>query len=320
MAIRTDDPAAQTPKDGRKRKAPVRGIALLLLALFAALGAALLLTRYMDARVAAARVPTTKIVVAAVDIPVAEPIQRDWLKAVDWPAAARPEGAAADPAAIAGRVAMVPIARGEAVLPSKLVMAGPRSGLATIVPEGMRALAVKVDEVVGVAGFVHPGDHVDVIVTMKPRDDGSTPYVSRIVLQNVQVLAVGKDIELRGKEAKEAKPVTVATLLVSSEESERLALSTDRGHILLALRGIGDEELSDTRGITPPVMLLTSAPEPPKPPPAVATRVRTRREIPARQQPPPPVAAKPPREKQMVEVIRGDLYERRAFETQERQP
>jgi pilus assembly protein CpaB len=316
MLNRSDDPQSQAAKDARRRKIPVRGLALLVVAIAAAVGAALLLTRYMDARVAAARVPTIKIVVAAIDIPVAVPIEPDWLKTVEWPAAARPEGAVSDVASVVKQAAIVPIHQGEAVLSSKLVVAGARSGLVTLVPPGMRAVAVKVDDVIGVAGFVHPGDRVDVIVTMKPRDDG--PFASKIVLQNIRVLSVGKDLELRGKDAKEAKPVTVATLMVTGEDSERLALSADKGHILLALRGLGDEELADTRGVTPPVLMATGAPEPPK---AVAAseRPRTRPRPRELERPPPPAAAQA-RDKQVVEVIRGDLFEKRAFEAREPRP
>lgn len=315
MALRTEDPQTQLPKEARKKRTALRGVVFIVLALVAAAGVALLLTRYMESRLAAARVPTTKIVVARVDIPVADPIKPEWLETIDWPAASRPDGAVADPALLAGQVATVPIKRGEAVLPSKLVIAGARSGLATIVPEGMRAVAVKVDDVIGVAGFVHPGDSVDVIVTMKPRDDAS--FVSKIVLQNIRVLAVGKDIELKGKDAKEAKQVTVATLMVTSEESERLALSTDKGHILLALRGIGDEEHADTRGITPPVLLQnTSVPEPAKADARIAAAKRRPKPVPARQE----IPAAAARERQVVEILRGDLYEKRAFDAQEKRP
>jgi pilus assembly protein CpaB len=316
MMIRSEDPQPQTPKERRKRKIPIKGIVFLTVAIVAALAAAVLLTRYMDARVAAARVPTTKIVVAAIDIPVATPIKPEWVQAVDWPAAARPEGAAGDPAAIVNQVAVVAISRGEPVLPSKLAIAGgARSGLATLLPEGMRALAVRVDDVIGVAGFIHPGDRVDVVVTMQPRQDGN--FISKIVLQNIKVLAVGKDIEHRGKDAREAVPVTVATLMVTSEEAERLALSADRGRILLALRGVADEVFADTRGITPPALLLTSAPEPPKPEVVAAppVRARARREV-ARNDPPPAA----PKEKQTIEILRGDLFEKRSFEAQEKRP
>jgi pilus assembly protein CpaB len=314
MALRTEDPQTQLPKEGRKKRTALRGVVFIALALVAAAGVALLLTRYMESRLAAARVPTTKIVVAKVDIPVADPIKPEWLETIDWPAAARPEGAVANPALLTGQVATVPIKRGEAVLPSKLLVAGARSGLATIVPDGMRAVAVKVDDVIGVAGFIHPGDSVDVIVTMKPRDEA--PFVAKIVLQNIKVLAVGKDIELKGKDAKEAKQVTVATLMVTSEESERLALSTDKGHILLALRGLGDEEYAETRGITPPVLLQTSAPEPTAPAKiATGARARPRRDPPRQE-----IPAAAARDRQVVEILRGDLYEKRAFDAQEKRP
>jgi pilus assembly protein CpaB len=315
MALR-EDTQPPLPKDGRKRKTPIRGIVLMVVAVAAAVGAALLLTRYMDARVAAARIPTSKVVVARVDIPVASPIKLEWLAPVDWPASARPEGAVSDPAVVVGKVAAAAISRGEAVLPSKLVTAGgARSGLATILGEGTRAVAVRVDDVIGVAGFIHPGDRVDVIVTMKPKDEA--PFMSKIVLQNVRVLAVGKDLEIRGKDAKEAKPVTVATLMVTSEESERLALSADKGKILLALRGLGDEELAETRGITPPVLMLTAPPEPPKPAVAAAKpAARPRPAVTARQQ----VVPEAPTQRQVVEILRGDLFEKRSFEAQEKRP
>ncbi|BDG01205.1 Flp pilus assembly protein CpaB [Anaeromyxobacter oryzae] len=313
MAIRSEDTQPQPPPGKHKKSVPVRGIVLLTLAVVAAIAAAALLTRYMDARVAAARVPTTRIVVAAVDIPIATPIKAEWLQQVDWPATARPEGAVADPAALVNQVCVVTVYRGEPVLSAKLASgAGARSGLATLVPEGMRAVAVRVDEVVGVAGFIHPGDHVDVIVTMQPRQEA--PFVSKIVLQNIKVLAVGKDIEHRGKDAREAVPVTVATLTVTSEEAERLALSASKGHILLALRGLTDELYADTRGITPPVLLATAAPEPP---PVVAAAHRPAGR-PAPRAVVPAAAAAP--NKQVIEILRGDLYEKRAFEAQETHP
>ncbi len=205
----------------------------------------------------------------------------------------------------------MPITRGEAVLPTKLAAAGARSGLATLLPGGMRAVAVRVDDVVGVAGFLHPGDRVDVIVTMQPRD--GAPFTSKIVLQNVKVLAVGQHLELRGKDAEKANPVTVATLKVTGDESERLALSASKGQLLLTLRALGDEELVETRGVIPPVLYAgASSPEPQHAAPApVASKPRTRG--------PKAVAApKPPeKEKQVVEILRGDLYEKRNFDAKE---
>jgi pilus assembly protein CpaB len=110
--------------------------------------------------------------------------------------------------------------------------------------------------------------------------------------------------------------ITVATLMVTSEESERLALSTDKGHILLALRGLGDEVFADTRGITPPVLLLTSAPETKPESPVAAGPSRARRRELARNVTPAPE----PKEKQTIEILRGDLFEKRSFDAQEKRP
>ncbi len=311
MAIRPDEPSSAGVRDRHKRRNATWGVAFIVVALGAAAGAALLLTRYMDARVQAARVPTSEVVVAQVDIPVATPIKPEWLSVVAWPASARPEGALSEATSIVGQVALVPITRGEAVLPSKLAAAGARSGLATLLPGGMRAAAVRVDDVVGVAGFLHPGDRVDVIVTMQPRENA--PNTSKIVLQNVKVLAVGQHLELRGKEAEKANPVTVATLQVTGDESERLALAASTGRILLTLRALGDEEIVETRGVTPPVLYAgLYAPEPTTPAPAqAASKPRPRVAV-------KPVTPEPPKkEKQVVEILRGDLYEKRNFDAQE---
>jgi pilus assembly protein CpaB len=307
-----DEQQASSAKDKRRARRAGAGIALLAFAVLAAAGAAFLLTRYMDARITAARVPTTRVVVAASDIPVASPIRPQALKIVDWPAIARPEGTVADPAELVGRVALVPISTNEPLLPSKLATADARSGLATLVPSGMRAVAVRVDDVVGVAGFLHPGDQVDVLVTMRPTD--TAPFTTRVVLQNVKVLAVGKELEARPGEREKATPVTVATLLVSPDDSERIALAASKGQILLTLRGLGDGELVDTQGATPHALFAAVLPPPPAPV-AVAERPHRRREPPRKA-----VAAPPPRERQVVEILRGDLFEKRDFDKPEKHP
>jgi pilus assembly protein CpaB len=304
---------ASLTKDRRRRRNAALGIALIAVAVVAAVAAASLLTRYMDRRISEARVPTEKVAVARVDIPVAIPITAEWVELVDWPSAARPAGAVSDLAAVVGRVAIVPIGKGEAVLPGKLVDAGARRGLATLLEPGSRAVAVRVDDVVGVAGFLHPGDRVDVIVTMKPRDEA--PFVSKIILQDVKVLAVGKDLAQRTKDAEKATPATVATVMVSPEESERLALAATKGQLLLALRGIGDDEQLVTTGIVPAVLLAAALPAPA---PAVVVRAAVTRHAPR----PAPVVAPPapPPEKRVVEILRGDLYEKRDFAPKEKRP
>jgi pilus assembly protein CpaB len=288
----------------KPRKRIVRAVALFGLALLAAITTALLLTRYMDARTAAARVPTTPVVAAAVDIPVATPIKAEWLTVVQWPETSRPDGAETTADALAGRVPIIAIGKGEPILAAKLAQPGARGGLAALLPEGMRAVAVRVDDVVGVAGFIHPGDRVDVIVTMQPRYQDAP--MSKVILQNVKVLAVGKEVEYSGKDSSKATTATVATLMVSPEESESLALGANKGKLLLALRGIGDAEVAETEGITAPVLLAAAAAPPaPSSPPKAAGSLRPRKPAPRPPEPPP--------QKQTVEILRGDLFEKRDF-------
>jgi pilus assembly protein CpaB len=307
-----DEAQASTAKDKRKARRAGAGLVLLAFALAAAGGTAFLLTRYMDARITAARVPTTRVVVAASEIPVATAIRAEALKVIEWPAVARPEGTIADPAALVGRITLATIATNEPILPSKLASPNARSGLASLVASGMRAAAVRVDDVVGVAGFVHPGDKVDVLVTMKPTNEAS--FMTRVLLQNVQVLAVGKQLEARQGEREKAAPVTVATLLVSPDESERLALAASKGQILLTLRGLGDEDLVATSGATPRELF---AGELAAPPPAAVVKAPARRPL-ARQVAVAP--SSPPRERQVVEILRGDLFEKRDFDRAEKKP
>jgi pilus assembly protein CpaB len=304
--MRSEDTTTRTANGAKPRKRIVRAIALLALALFAAGITATLLTRYMDARTAAVRVPTVKVVAAAVAIPVAVPIKAEWLAVIDWPAASRPEGTEQAPAALVDRVPIVAIEKGEPVLAAKLAQPGTRGGLSALLPEGMRAVAVRVDDVVGVAGFIHPGDRVDVIATMQAKADEPT---SKVILQNVKVLTVGKDVDEVRKDGAKAVSATVATLMVSPEESESLALAATKGKLLLALRGMGDAELADTNGATAPLLLAAAnPPTPPQPaPPKSAQRVR--RAAPKHAAAPTPPAAP----KQTVEILRGDLFEKRDF-------
>lgn len=302
------------------KRSGVRAVLFLGFAVVAALGTAVVLTRYLEARTAAVRVPTAKVVVAAVDLPAAAALRAESLKVVDWPTASLPERAISDPARLVGRVAITDIAKGEAVLEGKLASSDAGSGLAALLPAGMRAVAVRVDDVVGVAGFVHPGDHVDVIVTMKPVEGGNAPTMSKIILQDIRVLAVGKDVSQAGR-ADKAVLATVATLMVDGDQSERLALAASKGQLLLALRSRIDRDEIVTNGVVPPELLAgesggvrvvtASAVAPPASPTPVRARTRT-------------VARKPPVEevrqveRQTVEVIRGDLFEKRDFQKDSR--
>jgi pilus assembly protein CpaB len=287
------------------RRSRVRALLFLAAAALAAVGAAVLLTRYMDARVAAVRVPTEKVVVAAVDLPVATPLKPGQLAVVDWPVASLPEGRASDPASLAGKVVTVAVAKGEPILASRIAGsgAGGASALATVLPTGVRAVSVRVDDVVGVAGFIHPGDRVDVLVTMIPIEGSQTP-VSKVVLQNIKVLAVGKELESKHRDPQATVSATVATLMVTAAQSERLALGAVRGQILLALRSAVDAEEVETPGVSPPTLYNLSRHEP-----EVKTVARaTRRQPPHAPAPAPAVEPVP-----AVEIMRGDLFEKRNF-------
>jgi pilus assembly protein CpaB len=309
MAGAMEQKGARSPEPGKGR---LKALIYLSVAVVAALGTAVLLTRYMDTRIAAVRIPTEKVVVAVADLPIATTLRADVLTVVDWPIASRPDGTVADPAELEGKVVNVSIGKGEPILRSKLASGEGKSALSTVLPSGMRAVSVRVDDVVGVAGFIHPGDHVDVIVTMSPQT-GSAPPISKIILQNIKVLAVGKELESRTRDLQKPVPATVATLMVDSEQSERLALSASKGQILLALRSGIDEEVVATSGVAPQALLGST---PSRQEPEKAEKVdrnrgpsRTRRPAVAKAAP----AATPPRDSKTVEILRGDLFEKRDF-------
>jgi pilus assembly protein CpaB len=173
----------------------------------------------------------------------------------------------------------------------------------------MRAAAVRVDDVVGVAGFIHPEDRVDVLVTIRP--DNAEP-TAKVILQNVKVLAVGVQVDVEAKNRGKAIPVTVATLLVSPEQSEKLALASVQGKVLLTLRSWADQGQVATSGVAPSALLAEGArrPPPPEPPKRPAEHHRPHHEEKLAQAPAPASAN--------VEILRGDRFEERKFESKEK--
>lgn len=301
---------------GTKSTSGVRAMVFLALGLAAALAAALLFSRYIDARTAAARVPTTKVAVAAQDLAEATTLTADHVALVDWPTASLPAGTAADRDKLVGRVLVAKAVKGEPLLEGRLAAVGAGRGLAALLEPGKRAVSVRVDDVVGVAGFIHPGDSVDVIVTMKPREDANALPASKVILQNIRVLAVGQELQRKEGSLEKAQPATVATLMVDSAESEKLALAATKGKILLTLRSGADGELVGTRGIMPPELLAVTAPKPESPPPtqpaAAPRRHAAARPKPRVEEAPPPLA-----ERKVVEILRGDMFESRDFAKQQ---
>jgi pilus assembly protein CpaB len=190
-----------------------------------------------------------KIVVAASDIPIGTVITENQLKVTLWPKDSIPPGSAQLPESVVSRVAVRPIARGDAVTEQKLK---PRSGapgagfMTYVVPTGHRAVTVAVNEVAGVAGFLTPNDRVDVIVTTPlPLNDKES--VSKIILQNVPILATGQVTD-----QKAGKPVIVPTVTLDllPEDAEKLVLSAAKGSLQLLLRNIADSSEVKSKGAT----------------------------------------------------------------------
>lgn len=253
------------------RKAPFLFIALaLILAAAAAWGSHRWMTN-QAARSAPAKVVTAPVVVAASDLMAGQRLDAGDLSLQQWPLGTLPPGHLARVEAASGRVVKGAMVKGEVVLAAKLAPAGLAGGLSAVVPAGYRAMTVRVDEVIGVGGFVQPGDRVDVLVTVDKGAFRENPG-SRVVLQDVPVLAVGEKVQEEGDAAKPRKrKVTVVTLQILPEQGERLALAASEGKVILALRNQGDRDDKQTSGVhLTTLMPPPAAPKPPAPAAAAA--------------------------------------------------
>ena len=207
--------------------------------------------------------PTQPVVVAAADLPIGSEIKKEDLQVISFPAGQTPQGIFSNPQDILGRGLIVSVVKSEPILEAKLAPKEAGAGLPPVIPEGMRAVSVRVNEVVGVAGYVLPGTRVDVVATASPTNQpGDT--TSKVVLANVQVLTAGTRME---QDQEQGKPmqVTVVTLLVTPEQAERLALASNEGKIQLALRNPLDQGAPVTPGIKPAILMgAVRAPQAPQ--------------------------------------------------------
>ncbi|HVQ16396.1 MAG TPA: Flp pilus assembly protein CpaB [Vicinamibacterales bacterium] len=194
-------------------------------------------------------VPTTNVVVAASDLQLGAELKPTDLKAIQWPSGAVPEGSFAKPEDLVGRGLILPVVQNEPFLPSKLAPKEAGAGLPPVIQPGYRALSVRVNDVVGVAGYVLPGTRVDVVATVNPTQQPQD-ITSKVILTNVLVLAAGTKIE-RDVENNKPVQVNVVTLLVNPEEAERLTLASTEGKIQLALRNPMDQTAPHTSGVRP---------------------------------------------------------------------
>ena len=266
---------------------------VLLLALAAGGGLAYGTYSYMqNVQVKTVSLPTRPVVVAAADLELGAELRADDLRVVQWPESAMPMGAFASPEDVVGRGLVMPVIQNEPILPMKLAGKGAGSGLPVVIPEGKRAVSVRVNEVLGVAGYVLPGTRVDVLATASPTDKRED-VTTKLVLSNVQVLAAGTKLEQDGEQGKPVS-VTVVTLLVTPEESEKLTLGATEGKIQLALRNPLDKDTPETPGIQPASLLGRAGARP------------VRRSGTARASRPVATVAAAAAPESTVEIIRGD--------------
>lgn len=186
--------------------------------------------------------PGVEVIVAADDLQVGARVEDHDIKVIKISASDLPPGAPRKRADVVGHGVIIPISKGEFVLPNKLAGENAGSGLPSLIPPGMRAVSVRVNEIVSVAGFVTPGTRVDVLLTGTPTGGGSEPQTTT-VLQNVAVLASGHTLERTA--TGEAQNTAVITLLVSPDDAQRLTLASSEGHIQLALRNPLDTRQED---------------------------------------------------------------------------
>jgi pilus assembly protein CpaB len=256
-----------------------------------------------QAPAAGASVPTSPVVVANYDLAIGAELGPEDLKVVQWPSDSLPAGVIGKPEDILGRGLVMPVIENEPILPMKLASKEAGAGLPPVIPPGLRAVSVRVNEVIGVAGYVLPGTHVDVVATVNPSDKPSET-TSKVILTDVQVLAAGTKLEQPGADGK-PQPVSVVTLLVNPEESERLTLASGEGKIQLALRNPLDKEAPATRGVRAAALIGTPAPAP------------TARQTASRKPTATVAVAAPAAEPTTVEVIRGDKRAREVVHSEQ---
>jgi pilus assembly protein CpaB len=242
--------------------------------------------RTLQSRTATNNEPGADVLVAASDIAVGTKLEDRDLKVIKLPAAGIPPNAVSRKSQALGRGVIIPINKGEFVLPSKLAGENAGSGLPGLIPPGMRAVSVRVNEVVAVAGFVVPGTRVDVLLTGTP---GGGEQQTTTVLENVAVIAAGQRLERSA--SGEAQQVPVITLLVSPEDAQKLTLASTEGRIQLALRNPLDTKDEDLGPIKQAALYRNGQPVP-------VARPVVKKEKPVATTPPPPSFY-------TVEVIRG---------------
>lgn len=276
-----------------------RGLLMLLVAVIAGALAVLLALRWMTQQ----NGNRQQVAVANIDIELGSRITPEMVRLVNWPRESMPPGAFGAAEQLDGRVVLSAVRRGEPLLESRLAPVGSKGGLSAVVPEGKRAMTVRVNDVVGVAGFALPGTYVDIMVNTQAegsqRNDKDRT-ISKIVLERILVLAVAQEAD---RDTTKPRVVNAVTLEVTPTEAEILDLARSVGSLSLVLRNQADPKAAATDGATKALLLgqTPSAPAAPAPAPAAP-----RKRVVTQAKPEPrlvPTAGPGP--KHCVEVIRG---------------
>jgi pilus assembly protein CpaB len=248
-----------------------RAILFLALAIVLGLGAVFAARHWLQSQAPVQHdgaLETATLVVARVNVPIGAALDARQLDTAAWPKHYVPEGSFTKVSQLEKRVVRRPLAAGEPVLAAYLLPEGAQAGLGSVIEEKKRAVSVKVDPVIGVAGFVVPGSRVDVLVTLRRIDQAKAMPYSKVVLQDVPVLAIDQRVE----EAANGEPelVSVVTVEVTPTDAEKLIYAAHEGRLQLGLRNPGDHELVETRSVSVAHLLGS-----PKPAPAKSTARRS---------------------------------------------
>jgi pilus assembly protein CpaB len=268
--------------------------------------AAVSVSRYLSSAQAYTK-NLNKVAVAKVAIPIGSKIIAEQIMVVQFPKESTPDGAFDSAEKLAGRVAVVNIGAREPITESRLAAEGTAAGLSAIIPEGYRAMTVKVDDAAGISGFIQPGTLVDVVVTIDPEGNSRQNPISKIVLQNIKVLANGQNIDKPDNE-REANSVKAVTLQVTPEQAEKLALAATEGKLQLVMRSQIDQGNEETPGVNKRNLLTGDTAMPVPEPGALKSEQPKSEAKPVRRSSVKPAATAPapqPTPRTQVEMIEG---------------